>query len=222
MKNKIRITDLSRNPVLDVVIDGADQFDDKTLNLLKGGGGCLTQEKIVASATNKFIIIADDRKQASYLGDKSRPWKNGVPIEVLPLAYVPVIKRIQELGAVSTKLRLAQPEDKAGPVVTDNGNFLLDVQFNWSPSLDLAALDTALHAIPGVIETGFFLNMAMEVYMGSADGKVTHFVPNAAATTMSPTPVPTTKITARATVNPQVAGIGSGNVKTCPTVCPVS
>jgi ribose 5-phosphate isomerase A len=71
-------------------------------------GPWIHQEKIVASTTGLYIIVADDRKQASYLGDPSRPWRNGVPVEVLPLAYVPVIAAIRALGATNVTLRMAQ------------------------------------------------------------------------------------------------------------------
>ena len=89
---------------LDLTIDGADEVDSD-LNLIKGGGGCLTQEKIVASYSKQFVIVADDRKDASRLGER---WDKGVPIEVLPLAYKPVIsKLIQELGGKPV-LRIAK------------------------------------------------------------------------------------------------------------------
>ena len=172
-KYNIPESDLSRHPKLDVVIDGADQFAEATLDLFKGGGGALAQEKIVGSSTDNFVIIVDDRKRATYLGDPSRPWNKGVPVEVLPVSYVPVMGKIREQLQGEPVLRMATK--KAGPVVTDNGNFILDVQFKWSPSLDLQALDQALHALPGVVETGLFLGMAKEVYMGDAHGRVTHY-----------------------------------------------
>jgi ribose 5-phosphate isomerase A len=106
--------------VIDVTIDGADEVDLQ-LNCIKGGGACQLQEKIVAFAAKKFVIIADYRKESSKLGEQ---WVQGVPIEVVPMAYVPLMNKLKEFGGAPV-LRMAK--NKAGPVVTDNGNFVLDV-----------------------------------------------------------------------------------------------
>ena len=100
----LELSDLSRTPELDVVIDGADEVDSR-LNCIKGGGGCLVQEKVVAACTESFVLIADYRKRSTTLGTS---WTRGVPVEVLPFAYVPVAKRMEaRLGARSATLRLA-------------------------------------------------------------------------------------------------------------------
>ncbi|MFW9896801.1 MAG: ribose 5-phosphate isomerase A, partial [Candidatus Thorarchaeota archaeon] len=120
--NELTLVSLDQYPVLDLDIDGADEID-KNLNLIKGGGGCLVQEKIIASNSKKFIIVADFRKNSEYLGVN---WKRGVPIEVIPISYTPIMKKLKTLGG-TPKLRMAQA--KAGPLITDNGNFIIDVDF---------------------------------------------------------------------------------------------
>jgi ribose 5-phosphate isomerase A len=113
------LSDLNQNPHLHVVIDGADEVDAQ-LNCIKGGGGCQLQEKMLIYAADKFVIIADERKDSQTLGET---WKRGIPIEVVPTGYVSLQRQLERLSGVPT-LRMAQC--KAGPVVTDNGNFILD------------------------------------------------------------------------------------------------
>uniref|UniRef100_A0A8C5PB11 ribose-5-phosphate isomerase n=1 Tax=Leptobrachium leishanense TaxID=445787 RepID=A0A8C5PB11_9ANUR len=160
----LMVIDLNRHLEIDVAIDGADEVDSE-LNLIKGGCGCLTQEKIVASCAKSFIVIADYRKDSSALGEQ---WKKGIPVEVIPMAYVPVSRAIQSQFGGSADLRMAV--SKAGPVVTDNGNFLLDWRFdqehNWS------AVNTTIKMMPGVVDTGLFINLAERVYFGMEDGTV--------------------------------------------------
>jgi len=160
----LNLSDLERELEVDVTIDGCDESDDK-LTLIKGGGGCLTQEKIVATYSKEFVVIADYRKNSSNLGEQ---WKY-VPIEVVPFAWKQVKARIEmELGG-EAKLRMAKA--KAGPVVTDNSNFLLD--WHWGEeNRDWETVNTSLVLIPGVLETGLFVNMARKAYFGNADGSV--------------------------------------------------
>ncbi|XP_007175434.2 ribose-5-phosphate isomerase [Balaenoptera acutorostrata] len=160
----LTLSDLDRHPEIDLAIDGADEVD-ADLNLIKGGGGCLTQEKIVAGNASRFIVIADFRKDSKNLGDQ---WHKGIPIEVIPMAYVPVSRAVtQKFGGV-IELRMAV--NKAGPVVTDNGNFILDWKFDrvhkWSE------VNPTIKMIPGVVDTGLFINMAERVYFGMQDGSV--------------------------------------------------
>nr|XP_033808276.1 ribose-5-phosphate isomerase isoform X2 [Geotrypetes seraphini] len=164
LQNGLTLTDLDRHPELDVAIDGADEVDSD-LNLIKGGGGCLTQEKIVAGCAKSFIVIADYRKDSQSLGEQ---WKKGIPIEVIPMAYVPVAKTLASRFGGVAELRLAV--SKAGPVVTDNGNFLLDWKFDKVH--DWSIVNTAIKMIPGVVDTGLFINMAEKVYFGLEDGSV--------------------------------------------------
>jgi len=159
----LNLGDLSRFPKIDVDIDGADEVDGN-LNLIKGGGGCLLQEKIIASNSEKLIIVADYRKDSNNLGEQ---WKKGVPIEVIPMAYIPLMKKFENMGG-SPVLRLA--EKKAGPLITDNGNFILDVDFG--EILNPKILDQEIKMLPGVVETGLFIEMADKVYFGQKDGSL--------------------------------------------------
>ena len=165
-ENALTMTDLSRNPKIDVAIDGVDEISDE-LDCIKGGGGCHVQEKIVAACAAKFITIADYQKQASNLGTV---WLKGVPIEVVPLAHVPVTLKLEAAGA---KVVLRMAKAKAGPVVSDNGNFILDAHFG---ELDAkrtpAALEQEIRAITGVVDCGLFVGMVDEAYIGAEDGGV--------------------------------------------------
>ncbi|PVD39431.1 hypothetical protein C0Q70_02061 [Pomacea canaliculata] len=167
LENHLPLGTLDQYPQLDIALDGADEVD-ADLNLIKGGGGCLTQEKIIASCAKEFIIIADDRKDSAVLG---RYWNKGIPIEVVPMAYCPVQLKIQQQLGGKAVLRMAHR--KAGPIVTDNGNFILDWMFSSEPTPEWIEADRKLHCIPGVLETGLFLNMAKAAYFGTADGLVT-------------------------------------------------
>lgn len=137
-QHKLPLTSLDENPVIDVTIDGADEVDLQ-LNCIKGGGACQLQEKIVAHAAKKFVVIADYRKESAVLGEQ---WVQGVPVEVVPMAYVPLMKALTEMGGAPV-LRMAK--QKAGPVVTDNGNFVLDV------NVRAAALSLSLPLSTGVL-----------------------------------------------------------------------
>ncbi|KAK4290564.1 hypothetical protein Pmani_028415 [Petrolisthes manimaculis] len=164
VNNDLVLSDLEITPQLDVAIDGADEADYK-LTLIKGGGGCQLQEKIVAAAADLFVVIADYRKNSRVLGEQ---WTKGVPIEVLPMAYRPVQMKIEsKLGG---KAILRQAKAKAGPVVTDNGNFVLDWVFDRTH--DWQQVNQEIMMIPGVVETGLFVNMAKIAYFGMEDGTV--------------------------------------------------
>nr|CAG4644986.1 EOG090X0ACL [Leptodora kindtii] len=165
LEHGLNLGDLERHPELDVVIDGADEVDG-CLNLIKGGGGCLTQEKILASCAKVFIVIADYRKASKELGEQ---WKQGIPIEVIPAAYRAVQQRIEKNLSGKTTLRMAG-SSKAGPVVTDNGNFIIDWKFK-TPA-DWKQVETQLNMIPGVVENGLFIGMAQKAYFGMSDGSV--------------------------------------------------
>ena len=156
-QNHIHTSTLDEHPELDLTIDGADQVEKKTLNMIKGMGGALTREKIVAAASKELVIIVDETKLTDELG-----FKQAIPVEVLPFALAPVTAKLQELR-VNPKLR--EGNGKVGPVVTDNGNFVLDVDFGTIE--DAEKLNMQIKAISGVVETGLFLNMATVVYVGT-------------------------------------------------------
>ncbi len=155
----IPLTTLDEHPQLDVTIDGADQVDRK-LNLIKGMGGALMREKIVASAAKQLVIVVDETKLVERLG-----MKHPVPVEILPFALSFVMATVRELGG---KPVLREGKHKVGPVVTDNGNFILDVEFGVID--DPGKLDARLKLIPGVLETGLFLGIADVVYVGGPSG----------------------------------------------------
>ncbi|MHA1987183.1 MAG: ribose 5-phosphate isomerase A [Promethearchaeota archaeon] len=164
VENGLALVSLDQYPELDLDIDGADEID-KDLNLIKGGGGCLVQEKIIASNSKKLVIIADYRKNSEILGEK---WKKGIPIEVIPISYVPIMNKLKKLGG-NPVLRMAQA--KVGPLVSDNGNFIIDVDFGKIK--DPGELNLSLLTIPGIVDTGLFIGMASKAYIGLEDGKVT-------------------------------------------------
>jgi len=151
----IPTTTLDEHPQLDLTIDGADQVDTK-LNLIKGMGGALTREKIVASAAKQFIVVADETKLTEKLGTR-----HPVPIEVLPFASSTVASKLKKMNG---EVVLRETKGKIGPVVTDNGNFILDV--NFGPINSPKELNSQIKSISGVIETGLFVNMAHIVYVG--------------------------------------------------------
>lgn len=159
VKHKIPTTTLDEQPVLDLTIDGADQID-KELNMIKGMGGALTREKIVANASKKLIIVADERKKVKVLGEDNHP----VPIEVVPFAAQPMMRKINEIGGTPT---LRESGGKVGPVITDNGNVIIDADFGLlhNPT----ELEIKLKDIPGIVETGLFINMADVIYIGKPD-----------------------------------------------------
>jgi len=161
----VPIVDLSAAPVLDVAIDGADEVDGD-LNCIKGGGGCHMQEKMVAAAATAFVVVADFRKRSRALGSE---WRKGIPLEVLPMAYVPVMRAVAAAGGKPV-LRMAVA--KAGPVVTDNGNFIVDADFGAVEPAAVAGLHARLKLLPGVLETGLFPGMAVRAYFGCEDGSV--------------------------------------------------
>lgn len=163
LENELTIGSLDQYPEIDLDFDGADEIDSE-LNAIKGGGGCLVQEKILASNSKDLVLVIDYRKRSKKLGSY---WKNGIPIEIIPLAHMPLIRRFAELGG-KPLLRMAQA--KSGPLITDNGNFIIDVDFGEID--DPSSLNKKLLMIPGVVDTGLFINMASKAYIGLESGKV--------------------------------------------------
>ena len=159
VEREIPITTLEEHPVLDLTIDGADQIDEE-LNLIKGMGGALTREKIVANASKELIIVADENKKVKVLGENNHP----VPIEVIPFAAKPVMHKIKEMGGTPV---LRESGGKVGPVITDNGNVIIDANFGLLQNP--TELELKLKSIPGIVETGLFIKMADVVYIGKPD-----------------------------------------------------
>ncbi len=140
---------------IDVAIDGADEVDPAK-NLIKGGGAAHTREKIVDSLADQFLVVVDSSKLVERLGSTFP-----VPVEVLPLALSPVSRALTALGG-KPELRMGVKKD--GPVITDQGNFVLDVTF--AEIADAAALEKTINNIPGVLENGLFVNVADVVLVG--------------------------------------------------------
>ena len=151
----IPLTTLDVVDHIDIAIDGADEVDPH-LNLIKGGGAAHTREKIVDCLAEQFIVVVDSSKLVDKLGSVF-----AVPIEVLPLAYAPVMRAIEKLGG---KPELRMGVKKAGPVITDQGNMVIDAKFDNID--DPAGLEKTLNNIPGVLENGLFVGVTNLVLVG--------------------------------------------------------
>ena len=158
----IALSDFATHPRLDLTIDGADEIAGASLDLVKGLGGALLREKIVAAASAREIIVADAAKLVDRLG-RHVP----VPVEVTPWGWESTAARIARLGARVSR-REAAREAGGAAFVSDGGNLILDCAFG--PIEDPRALDLALHAVVGVIETGLFIGLATEAFVATPDG----------------------------------------------------
>jgi len=167
IKAGLTLGDIAQYTKIDVTIDGADEVDSK-LNCIKGGGACQLQEKVLAEAAQTWIVVADYRKKSEILGTS---WKQGVPIEVTPGAYAPLLERLHNSGSPKATLRMAKA--KAGPVVTDNGNFVIDAPFSEEEYKEPEKLLTKIKLMTGIVEVGLFCGMAKAIYFGNEDGSVT-------------------------------------------------
>jgi len=152
----IPLTTLDEVQQIDVTIDGADEFDPQ-LNLIKGGGGALLREKIIASASRLEVIIADSTKQVPVLG------KFPLPVEVIPFAQAVVSRKIEALGA---KVEIRQTPG-GNVFVTDEQHHILDCHFGQIP--DPPALARKLEAMPGIVEHGLFIGMANVVLIATGN-----------------------------------------------------
>jgi len=140
---------------IDIAIDGADEVDPAK-NLIKGGGAAHTREKIIDALADLFIVVVDQSKLVQKLGSTF-----AVPVEVIPMAIAPVTRAIEQLGG---KPELRMGVKKVGPVITDQGNMVLDVWFEQIA--DPANLEKTLNNIPGVLENGIFVNVADIILVG--------------------------------------------------------
>lgn len=141
---------------LDITIDGADEVDEN-LRLIKGGGGALLREKIVASATELYIIIADESKLVKTLG------LFPLPVEVVLFGWEMTVRQLKKLGC-STQTRMGG----GTPFISDNGNYIIDCSFGTIAEPEI--LQQEINAIPGVVDNGLFLHMADKVILGKSDG----------------------------------------------------
>ncbi|MEI8366467.1 MAG: ribose-5-phosphate isomerase RpiA [Parachlamydiaceae bacterium] len=156
----IIVEDPNKITLIDLTIDGADEIDTHK-RMIKGGGGALLREKIIASLSQEMVVIIDESKLVSSLGGFP------LPLEVVPFAYVPILQRVRGLGYQGS-MRLT----KDGFLyTTDNGNYIIDISFAercCDPERD----EAILKGIPGILETGFFFGMAGRVLVGYRDGTV--------------------------------------------------
>ncbi len=154
----IPLTTLSEHPVLELTVDGADEVTP-ALDLIKGMGGALLREKIVAQASRRFVIIGDDRKAVTRMGTVSP-----LPVEVVDWEWSGHVAFLEHRGARVTVRAL----DDGTPYKSDNGNLILDCRFPDGID-DPATLDRELHDRAGVVETGFFLGLAHEAILAGSD-----------------------------------------------------
>ena len=160
-KYGIPLTTLDAIDHIDVAIDGADEVDPRK-NMIKGGGAAHTREKEVDSLANKFIVVVDGGKLVDKLGSTFL-----LPVEVIPMAVTPVMRKLEALGG---KPELRMGIKKAGPVVTDQGNLVIDVKYTQIDNPE--ELEAKINNIPGVLENGLFVNVADVIFVGEIiDGK---------------------------------------------------
>ena len=154
----IPLAELNAVDYIDLTIDGADEID-ANLQLIKGGGGALLQEKMVAAASRELLILADYTKLVQHLG------KYPLPLEVIPFGWKQVQRHLRETYQVESVLRLQDDQ----PFISDHGHYILDCPFERIENPDILSYD--LNAIPGVVDNGLFINMADLALIGYPDGK---------------------------------------------------
>jgi ribose 5-phosphate isomerase A len=155
----IPLTGLAEISQIDMTIDGADEVELRTLNLIKGHGGALLREKIVASVTKKMVIVVDDSKVVRHLARKFP-----VPAEVVPFGWEVAARKLSELGAQPTLRRNTDGK----PFISDGGHFILDCAF--PPTVAAEILAKELDHVVGLVEHGLFIGYAREVHVASAAG----------------------------------------------------
>jgi ribose 5-phosphate isomerase A len=158
-KGGLELIELKQAPTVDLTVDGADEVDTRN-RLIKGGGGAHTREKILAACSKKILIIVDESKLVEKLGHFH------LPVEILPFGFTKTIEHLEQKG-FSGKIR----KNKDSFYITDNGNYIFDIhQPNCFEEPEIAHL--SLISTPGVVETGFFLDLPIQVMVGYADGHV--------------------------------------------------
>ncbi|CAN5631960.1 ribose-5-phosphate isomerase RpiA [soil metagenome] len=148
---------------IDIAIDGADEVDPQ-MNLIKGGGAAHTREKVIDGLAERFIVVVDSSKLSNKIGTIF-----ALPVEAIPMAIAPVTRALEKLGG---KVEMRMGIKKDGPVITDQGNMVLDVTFNGIDNP--AEMEKDINNIPGVLDNGLFIGLATEVLIGEVtDGKAT-------------------------------------------------
>ena len=159
---QIPLATLAMHPTIDLTIDGADEVD-KNLNLIKGGGAALVREKIIANASKEILIVVDESKVSRVLGTTFP-----LPVEIVRFGWEATQTEVNRICGRST-LRLTSAEDgNQHPLITDNGNYILDCHFDGIP--DPEEIELRLNNIPGVVENGIFVNRADKIIIGTSSG----------------------------------------------------
>ncbi len=159
-KENIPLIDDHQVTAIDMTFDGADEIDAQK-RMIKGGGGALTREKILANASREMVVLVDETKKVAQLGGEK------LPVEILSFAHVATIAKIRTLG-FRGELRL---HSDGRPFQTDNGNLIYDIEFQKPRSTPEKDHERLIH-IPGVVETGYFFNLAGRVLIGMSSGEV--------------------------------------------------
>lgn len=159
----IPLADLNSITTVDITVDGADEINGEK-QMIKGGGGALLREKVLANISKEMVVIVDEDKVVEKLG------KHDLPVEILPFAHAAIIEKISKLGFHGS----LREHNKDGPFITDNGNMIYDIHFE-SLREDPEKDHEKLIRIPGVLETGFFFNQAGRVIIGKNDNTIDHW-----------------------------------------------
>lgn len=183
---------LSQFSNIDITIDGADEIDESGRFIIKGGGGALFMEKIVASAAEQFIVVVDQGKCNKIKGKLGISWKGGIPLAVWPDAETVVKRKLsQQIPAIYNVVTRHSQGGKIGPVISDQGHILLDLHLHSQIPLTASSDDSlkidyfndpehlaaSLDSIPGIIEHGLFINMASLIILGNNDGTTRYINP---------------------------------------------
>ena len=158
----LKTAQLEEDMELEMALDGADQVQWRSLDMVKGGGAALLREKIVDLSARRLVVVIDEKKLAKTLGGEQP-----IPVEIVPFGYHSTLAKIKR---ISEKAVLREATGKVGPVVTDNGNLIVDAYFRNLRRPDI--VHERLKKIPGVVETGLFLGMCDVAYVGRKDGRV--------------------------------------------------
>lgn len=162
LEGNIPILDINSIESIDLTVDGADEIDPQK-RMIKGGGGALLREKIIASMSKELVIVVDEKKLSKQLGSCK------LPVEITPFACNATLKHIQKLG-VFAQIRTSN-EKSNDYYITDNGNYIVDIRFK-EPIDQPEKQEDLLKAIPGIVETGFFFHLAGRVITAFTDGQI--------------------------------------------------
>ena len=159
---QIPLATLATHPIIDLTIDGADEVD-KDLNLIKGGGAALVREKIIANASKKILIVVDESKVSRVLGTTFP-----LPMEIVRFGWEATQTEVNRICGKSTLRQNTTQGGDPSPLITDNGNYILDCHFDGIPAP--AEVESQLNNIPGVVENGIFVNRADKIIIGTSNG----------------------------------------------------